>query len=101
MTPVRSEKYLRHVRQRECCCRSFAGARCGGIMHAHHHGRRGGGGMSIKTTDLHTVTLCDNHHREFHKNGEVYPFDAATTDLLFWQTMVDSLGEALLEGITL
>lgn len=55
--------------------------------------------MGIKTTDFHTVTLCDNHHREFHKTGKVAPFDAATTDLLFWQTMVDSLAEALEAGL--
>jgi hypothetical protein len=98
---VRSRKYMKHVRERGCCCRSFAGERCGGDMRAHHHGRRGGGGMGIKTTDLHTVPLCRAHHDEFHANGEIYPFDKAATELLFQEAMVDSLALALQLGLKL
>lgn len=70
-------------------------------MHAHHHGRRGGGGMGIKTSDLHTVPICDAHHREFHRTGEVGPFNAPETNLLFAQAMVDCLGLALQSGVKL
>ncbi len=70
-------------------------------MHAHHHGRRGGGGMGIKTSDLHTVPLCDAHHAEFHKTGAIFPFDSEATELLFQESMVDSLGLALQLGLKL
>lgn len=57
--------------------------------------------MSLKTSDLHTVPLCEAHHGEFHKNGEVRPFDAASTELLFTEAMVDSLASALELGLRL
>ncbi len=57
--------------------------------------------MSIKTSDLHTVPLCDLHHKEWHKNAEIYPFDHEATELLFSQAMVDSLGLALQSGLNL
>lgn len=99
--PVRSKKYMVHVREQGCCCASFARARCDGPMRAHHHGRRGGGGMSLKTSDLHTVPVCRAHHDEFHRTGEVYPFDAAATELLFSEAMVDALASALQLGLKL
>lgn len=99
ISPVRSRRYLTHVRERRCCCSSFS--RCDGQLHAHHHGRRGGGGVGIKTTDLHTVPLCQSHHDEFHRTGRVHPFDKAETELLFAQAMVDSLGAALQSGLKL
>jgi len=100
-SPVRSRPYLKHVREQGCCCRSWAGDRCDGKMHAHHHGRRGGGGMSLKTSDLHTVPLCTAHHTEFHKTGAIAPFDSDATELHFAQVMVDCLGAALSLGLKL
>ena len=102
MTPVRSPRYLAHVREQPCCCASFARARCSGEVVAHHHGRRGGGGTSIKTSDLHTVPLCDHHHNaEFHKTGSVEPFGRMDTELLFARAMVDCLTLALQSGLKL
>lgn len=96
--PYRSEPYLRHVRNQVCCCSRFASKRCGGPMHAHHHGKHG---ISTKTSDLHTVPLCTYHHDEFHRSGCVEPFDRGATDLLFAQAMVESLSLALRLGLKL
>lgn len=96
--PLRSPKYLGHVREQGCCCASFARSRCGGPMHAHHHGRHG---IGTKTADLNTVPLCTYHHTEFHKTGAIEPFDRAATELLFAQAMVRSLQAALLSGLKL
>ena len=71
-------------------------------MVAHHHGKAaGGGGVSIKGSDLRTVPLCDAHHTEFHKTGKVYPFESGDTELLFLSAMVESLAAALLSGLKL
>lgn len=86
---------MAHVRERGCCCASFARVRCGGGMHAHHQRQSGGGGMGLKPDDTRTVPLCDAHHREFHKTGAIHPFNAATTALLFAQAMVECLESAL------
>jgi hypothetical protein len=57
--------------------------------------------MGIKTSDLHTVPLCDAHHREFHSTGRIRPFDADETELMFQQVMVDLLAGALQLGLKL
>jgi hypothetical protein len=57
--------------------------------------------MSLKNSDLHTVPLCDEHHKYFHRWGAIEPFDRAATNQLFADAMVACLALALESGLKL
>lgn len=59
--------HLAWVRSLPCSC--WRGARCEGIMHAHHVRVNTGGGMGMKPPDHWTVPLCAKHHAELHAGG--------------------------------
>jgi hypothetical protein len=76
----RSEKYLSTVRSSKCvalgCCRD--------ADHAHHFGRRqGGGGVGLKPHDTYTAPLCAEHHGIVHQTGQLPGLTVDGTDLLF------------------
>ncbi len=94
-TPIRSKRYLDWVRARPCCI-------CGGTqdIHAHHHGRReGGGGMGLKTCDLHTVPLCPSCHRQWHIQGAIGQLSRDRTQAELWRAAAVQLREAAVEGL--
>jgi hypothetical protein len=59
-------------------------------VHAHHHGRTGGG-MGIKGCDLHTIPLCHSHHREWHQRARVEPFTTEGTKTEMWRGIAATL----------
>lgn len=63
---LRSDPYLAFVRLERCCapgCSNMAD-------HAHHFGRRhGGGGVGVKPHDSFVVPLCEMHHAVAHQFG--------------------------------
>lgn len=94
-TPIRSKRYLDWVRSRPCCI-------CGGTqdIHAHHHGRReGGGGMGIKTCDLHTVPLCQTCHGQWHQQGAIRARSRDATMALLWREVAIQLRAAAIAGL--
>lgn len=93
-SPARSPAYLSFVRQQPCWFCSSTEA-----VHAHHHGRkRGGGGMGIKTCDLQAVPLCARHHDEWHRTGKIAPYDLVTTPGELWEAVASTLRKAVLSG---
>jgi hypothetical protein len=89
-SPARVPRYLAFVRTQPCWfCSSTEG------IHAHHHGRTGGG-MGIKGCDLHAVPLCSAHHREWHQKGRVDPFDKRSTILELWRASAECLRRYIL-----
>lgn len=95
MTPVRSEDYLSHVRKQPCwfCGQTEA-------IVAHHHGRSGGGGgMGLKTTDLHTVPLCNSHHQEWHQKARVDHYTTGETHTEMWRAIAACQGNYLMAKV--
>jgi hypothetical protein len=43
--------------------------------------------MGLKTTDLHTVPLCPDHHQEWHQKARVLHFTTAETKAEMWQAI--------------
>ncbi len=78
----RSERYLAFVRLQPCCapgCREQAD-------HAHHFGRRhGGGGIGIKAHDTFVVPLCSSCHRLVHQDGMIGLCNAPETEAYFYR----------------
>jgi len=94
-SPLRSTRYLEFVRSQPCWT-------CGatGDVHAHHHGRReGGGGTGIKTCDLHTVPLCARCHQQWHQRGQIRELSRERTVAELWRAVAVLLRRAYLEGV--
>ncbi len=62
------ERLLWTKRQR--CCAPDAPSSCGGVVEAHHAGRRG---VGQKCHDDEAIPLCTGHHRAWHDHRR--PFD--------------------------
>jgi hypothetical protein len=63
---LRSPQYLAFVRLEKCCAPGCSN----GADHAHHFGRRhGGGGTGVKPHDSFVVPLCTFHHLYVHQHG--------------------------------
>ncbi len=94
-SPLRSQAYLAFVRAHPCCiCGSFEN------IHAHHHGRReGGGGMGVKTCDLHTVPLCPFCHQMWHQRGQIRHLSRSDTVAELWKAVAVLMREALIKGL--
>lgn len=94
-SPLRSALYLKWVRSQPCC---ICGATQG--IHAHHHGRKeGGGGMGIKTCDLHTVPLCESCHRQWHQHGAIGQYSRDRTVAELWRTVAIQLRQCAIDGL--
>ena len=94
-TPLRSKHYLDWVRNQPCWT-------CGTNqeIHAHHHGRtEGGGGMGLKTCDLHTVPLCRKCHEQWHRRGTIQSMSRDKTVAELWRAVAVLLRRALIEGV--
>lgn len=66
-TTFRSEKYLHFVRQQDCCNCGIP-ANVNG-MDAHHISSQNlGGGMGLKISDAHVISLCRRCHNMIHQN---------------------------------
>jgi len=92
--PLRSQSYLRFVRDEPCCSCSTSAP-----SDPHHFGPRG---IGQKTDDFRVVPLCRACHDEFHARGTVpaaYDFNQSKdatvprvlTERLFYRTQVDLL----------
>lgn len=62
----RSPAHCNFVRSHNCCVKG-----CGGRPIEVAHVRIGtGGGMAVKPSDRWTISLCQYHHSEQHREGE-------------------------------
>jgi hypothetical protein len=82
MTMLRSDPYLAFVRLERCCAPGCSAQ----ADHAHHFGRRhGGGGIGVKPHDSFVVPLCARCHRMVHQDGMVGLNDALETEAFFYR----------------
>jgi hypothetical protein len=90
---LRSYPYLAFVRLERCCapgCSNMAD-------HAHHFGRRhGGGGIGVKPHDSFVVPLCERCHAEAH-SGWVLGMSADEIELHFFRVALQLVTRFWLE----
>lgn len=67
----RNPKYLDFIRSQPCLRGWSGGCSAGARSEAAHVRFLGGGGVSLKPSDYHTVPLCSKHHEFQHQKGEL------------------------------